>query len=172
MIEYIIILFYNYIMKDIIVFTDGSCKGPIDNKRAGYGCYFPQYEKLNISKKLKKNITNQVAELTACVKAIEKILSNKQFYKIIIYTDSKYLINSITLWSDKWKNNNWKKDSGEPICNKKLIKKLHFYYKNINIEFIHIRAHQSEPDNKNTEEYKLWYGNYMADQLANNGADL
>lgn len=158
-------------MKEIIVFTDGSCKGPTNNKRGGYGCYFPNNEKLNISKKLSKDITNQVAELKACIKAIEKILSHTEFYKIIIYTDSMYLINSITLWSNKWKENHWKKDNGEIICNKKLIKKLYFYYKNINIEFIHIKAHQNEPENKNSEEYKLWYGNYMADKLANEGAD-
>ena len=90
-------------MKEIIIFTDGSCKGPIKNKRGGCGVYFPKYTKYNISYKLKKeNITNQVAELTACIKGIEKVLSKIVFYKIIIYTDSMYLINSITTWSDKW----------------------------------------------------------------------
>ena len=160
-------------MKEIIIFTDGSCKGPIKNKRGGCGVYFPKYTKYNISYKLKKeNITNQVAELTACIKGIEKVLSKIVFYKIIIYTDSMYLINSITTWSDKWKENKWKKSDGDSILNKKLIKKLYFYYKNLNIEFYHVKAHKKEPENKNTEDYKLWYGNYMADKLANNGADI
>ena len=93
-------------------------------------------------------------------------------YKIIIYTDSMYLINSITNWADKWKENKWKKSDGSVILNKKLIKKLYFYYKNLNIEFHHVKAHKKEPDNKSTEDYKLWYGNNMADKLANCGADL
>tara|TARA_Y100000589_G_C27077305_1_gene598055 strand:- start:465 stop:953 length:489 start_codon:yes stop_codon:yes gene_type:complete len=160
-------------MKEIIIFTDGSCKGPVGNKRAGCGVYFPKHEKYNISYKIKRgNITNQVAELTACVKGIEKVLRKIVFFKIIIYTDSMYLINSITNWADKWKENKWKKSDGESILNKKLIKKLYFYYKNLNIEFHHIKAHKKEPESKLTEDYKLWYGNNMADKLANDGADL
>ena len=160
-------------MKEIVIFTDGSCKGPTGNKRAGCGVYFPKHEKYNISYKIKRgNITNQVAELTACVKGIEKVLSKIVFFKIIIYTDSMYLINSITNWADKWKENKWKKSDGESILNKKLIKKLYFYYKNLNIEFHHIKAHKKEPESKLTEDYKLWYGNNMADKLANDGADL
>jgi ribonuclease HI len=156
----------------IKVFTDGSCKGSTNNKRAGYGCYFPDNNKLNISKKLKGNkITNQVAELTACIKAIEKIISSIEIKNIIIYTDSMYTINSITLWANKWSKNNWMKNENESIMNKKLIKKLYFYYKNLNIEFKHVKAHKKEPE-KNSDEHYLWYGNNMADKLANDGADL
>lgn len=156
----------------IKVFTDGSCKGPTGNKRAGYGCYFPDNCKYNISKKINGDkITNQVAELTACIKAIEKIISSTEVDNILIYTDSMYTINSITLWADKWRKNNWMKNENESIMNKKLIKKLYFYYKNLNIEFQHVRAHKKEPE-KNTNEHYLWYGNNMADKLANDGADL
>jgi len=159
-------------MKEIIIFTDGSCKGPTNNKRGGCGVYFPSKEKYNISYKLNKgNITNQVAELKACIKGIEKVISRLTFYKLIIYTDSMYLINSITTWADNWEKNKWKKSNGEPVLNKKLIKKLYYYYKNINIEFNHVKAHMKEPKNKDTLEYKLWYGNFMADELANRGAD-
>lgn len=159
-------------MKEIIIFTDGSCKGPKNNKRAGCGVYIPKYEKYNISYKLKKgNITNQVAELKACIKGIERVLSKIIFYKIIIYTDSMYTINSITTWADKWKQNKWKKANGEPVLNKMLIQKLYYYYKNLNIEFHHVKAHEKEPENKHTFEYELWYGNHMADKLANEGAD-
>ena len=35
-----------------------------------------------------------------------------------------------------------------------------------NIKFIHVRAHQHEPYNKNSNKYKLWFGNNMADKLA------
>lgn len=159
-------------MKEVVIFTDGSCKGPNENKRAGCGVYFPDNKKYNISYKLKKRkITNQIAELKAGIKGIEKILKNIVFYKIIIYTDSMYLINSITNWAEKWEKNKWKKSNGENILNKKLIKKLYFYYKNLNIEFNHVKAHKKEPVDKHTEQYKLWYGNYMADKLANSGAD-
>ena len=41
-------------MKEIVIFTDGSCKGAQGNKRAGCGVYFQDNEKYNISCKIKK----------------------------------------------------------------------------------------------------------------------
>lgn len=153
---------------DITIFTDGSCNNnaPMEQRCGGYGVFFGDNHKHNISKKLKgKHISSQAAELTAVIKGIEKCISSYNINKIIIYTDSMYVINCITQWSEKWRQNNWKKSTGEKIENKKLIRKLYFYYKNINIEFNHIRSHQKKPDIK-TPEYKLWYGNHMADKLS------
>lgn len=153
---------------DITIFTDGSCNNnlPMDKRVGGYGVYFQNKPKLNISKKLTcSRVSSQVAELTAIVKGIETVLSHFCVKKIIIYTDSMYSINCITKWSEKWRQNNWKKSSGEKIENKKLIKKLYFYNKNLTLEFIHVRSHKKEPE-KNTEEHRIWYGNFMADKLA------
>ena len=62
-------------MKEIVIFTDGSCKGASGNKRAGCGVYFPKHEKYNISYKINDGkITNQVEDLTACVDGIERVL--------------------------------------------------------------------------------------------------
>ena len=59
-----------------------------------------------------------------------------------------------------------------PVKNQIYIRKLHDYYKKYNIKFHHVRAHKSAPDaNKQPEKYKLWYGNYMADQLARCAAE-
>jgi ribonuclease HI len=74
------------------------------------------------------------------------------------------------MWADKWRKNNWMKNDNESIMNKKLIKKLYFYYKNLNIKFQHVSSHKKEPE-KNTDEHYLWYGNNIADKLANDGAD-
>lgn len=153
---------------DLVIFTDGSCNNnlPMNERCGGYGVYFQNNEKLNISKKLKgKHISSQAAELTAIVKGIEKCISTSIVNKIIIYSDSMYSIKCVTEWSEKWKRNGWKKSNGEKIENKKLIKKLYFYNKNINLEFHHVRSHKKEPE-KDTEEHKLWYGNDMADKLA------
>ena len=40
--------------------------------------------------------------------------------------------------------------------------------KTLNIKFIHVKAHTKEPINKDSQEYFIWYGNYMADKLAVN----
>lgn len=157
---------------DITIFTDGSCNNnaPMEQRCGGYGVYFPHNQKNNISKKLhSKRVSSQVAELTAIIKGIEKCISTTTVKKIIIYSDSMYSIKCVTEWSEKWRQNNWRKSTGEKIENKKLIKTLYFYNKNLNLEFHHVRSHRREPE-KGTQEHKLWYGNYMADKLATSGA--
>jgi ribonuclease HI len=188
----------------MIIYTDGACKNNqnknINIRKGGYGVFFgdndndnPKIE--NISAKLEgPKITNQVAELTACIKAIEKLMENKiiiathnathnnnnnivamqqidQKGHIIIKTDSMYTINCIDNWFDGWKKRGWKKADGKPVDNLELIQKLHEYKTLYNVKFIHVRAHKSEPS-KDDERYADWYGNMMADKLATNGCTL
>jgi ribonuclease HI len=162
-------------MEKIIIYTDGACRDNQDkiNRRGGYGVFFGDNDKRNKSIKLTGDkITNQVAELTACICAVETFINNNdKILPIIIKTDSMYTINCITKWYNSWENNKWKKSDGKPVDNLELIKKLHNYYRIYDIEFIHIKAHKKEPK-KTDNNYNDWYGNMMADKLATEGADI
>ena len=158
------------------VYTDGSAfnnGSKTKLQRGGIGIYFGENEN-NISEKLYGKITNNIAELKACIKAITIIISKLEFdnkSKIYIYSDSKYVIDSITKWCYSWEKNNWhrynnKKKKQEPIKNKDLIVELFNYYKKYNIKIIHVKAHGTEPLDKKSIEYKHYYGNKIADKLA------
>ena len=139
----------------IDVFVDGSSiNNGKKNCRAGYGAYFPQAEYLNISAKLdetSEKVSNNVGEIMACIKYIEKVQENiPDFRQIIIYSDSEYTINCITKWCSGWEKNNLVKKDKKPVKNLELIKKLYKYYCTNNIQFIHVRSHQSEPENTNS----------------------
>ena len=72
------------------------------------------------------------------------------------------------------KKNNWQrnvKGKNKPIKNLDIIKKIRFYSDKYKIIFKHIKSHKMEPKNKNSLEYRDWYGNNMADKLARKGAD-
>jgi len=156
------------------LFTDGSANNK-SKKVGGIGIYYPLDSIDNISEKIIKtdtlNITNQTMELLAAIKGLNKLIETVYIVdkKIELYTDSKYLINCIEKWFDKWKKNNWKGSKGQDIKNLVLIKKLYYYSKNMKVNFIHVRAHQKEPKiDKNSNEYKNWFGNNQADMLAQN----
>ena len=158
-------------MKEIIVFTDGSVpnnqiKG---NRKGGIGVYFGNNDIRNISLSInetsKLKVTNQVCELSACIEAITKIISTEKINKIIIRTDSMYIVNIINVWGKKWDKNNWKKSDSKSIQNEELVKKLYYLSLNLNVVFEHVKAHTKEPDNDSLE-YFNWYGNFMADKLA------
>ena len=165
-------------MKEVVIFTDGSTlnnqnKG---SRKGGVGVFFGDNDIRNISLPLEESednkVTNQVAELLACVKGIETLVTGQKIKnKIIIYTDSMYIVNAMKSWADKWEKNDWKKSDGNEVLNLDLVKKLYYYSKNLNIEFIHVRSHTKEPP-KNDPKYKIWYGNMQADRLAVEASNL
>ena len=169
-------------MKVIEIFTDGATpnnqnKGNV-GRTGGVGVFFGDDDPRNISIKLKETkslkVTNNVCELTACLMGIISIIttSNINDTSIIIYSDSKYVIDSITKWSKNWEKNGWLKSDGKPVDNLDLIKKIYYLYLNHNIKFIHVNSHTKEPSDKTSEKYKLWYGNKMADKLAVKSAKI
>lgn len=164
-------------MTSIIIFTDGAVpnnqfKG---NRKGGIGVFFGQNDSRNISKSIKESsttkVTNQVCELLACINGLETLLSTEIIgkRKIKLYTDSMYIINSITDWAQTWEKNNWKKADKKSIQNEDLIKKLYYLSKNLKLSYIHVKAHTPAPP-INSENYFIWYGNFMADKLASEGA--
>lgn len=162
-------------MKKIKIFTDGSSlnNNKIKNRSGGIGVFFGIDDPRNISKKIvSEKITNQIAELLACYQGILTLITTQSIdnKKIYIYTDSKYLIDSITKYANEWEKNEWKKKKNKDIANLDLIKKIYYFYQNINIKFKHVNSHQKEPSDKNSKEYKLWFGNMMADKLATNAS--
>lgn len=76
----------------------------------------------NVSERLGGEIqTNQRAELTAVVRALEL---SKRHQKVRIFTDSKYTIDCATNWYRSWAKNDWKKSNGDDVLNQDLVKQI------------------------------------------------
>lgn len=137
-----------------VFYIDGSCQnngGP--DCRATWAICAEFDEKLERSGFVEKNPSNQSAELTAAVKACE--LSKEKGYKsVTIVTDSKYLHSAVTVWIDKWKNNNWLDHRKKPVVNLDLFKELLCAKQGLQIEWIHVKGHADSE------------GNIRADNLA------
>ena len=88
---------------------------------------------------------------------------------IKIYTDSQYSIDCFLKYCKQWEQNGWKKyNKGrgvKEIKNLELIKFIWGYYNKYKIQFQHVRSHQLQP-NKESKDYRIWYGNDMGDKLA------
>ncbi len=164
------------IIEKIDVFTDGSTiNNGKRNASGGFGVYFPDDKYENWSEKFNSNtVTNQKCELMAIIKALQ-ILKNKfgrhaKKVNVFVYTDSEYSINCMTKFIISWLKNNWKLRNGNNVKNRNLIELLNNLMNEFhNIKYIHVRSHTKEPENKDSIEYYTWYGNMMADKLANDG---
>ncbi|EEP79683.1 predicted protein [Uncinocarpus reesii 1704] len=73
--------------------------------------------------------TNQRAEITAIILALETALTRYEKLDwsprldVKIYSDSKYAVNCMTIWVDKWFENGWINSAGYDVVNQDLIKK-------------------------------------------------
>ncbi|KAH7364101.1 ribonuclease H1 [Rhexocercosporidium sp. MPI-PUGE-AT-0058] len=73
-------------------------------------------------------VTNQRAEITAVIIALEQALEKFQdlrgnpWLDVKIYTDSKYVFGCMTEWIYKWSNNGWINAAGNPVANQDLIR--------------------------------------------------
>ncbi|MFA6408792.1 MAG: ribonuclease HI [Gammaproteobacteria bacterium] len=141
--------------KNIVeIFSDGACRG--NPGKGGWGALL-RYNKHE--KKLhggEAETTNNRMELTAAIKALEAL---KKPSKIILTTDSKYVIDGITEWIFAWQKNNWKNSAKKEVKNKDLWQALLQLTKQHDIEWVWIKGHTGHKENE------------LADALANKGID-
>ena len=163
-------------MNKISIFVDGSCiNNGKKNSIGSIGIYCPDCTSLNISKNitdLNFKITNQTMELYACIEVfniLDKL--NLNISCVYIYSDSTYVINSMTKWFKKWSENNWLTTTGKSVSNQELIKTLYTLKNKYFVIFKHVKSHQKKPD-ENDPLFNIWYGNYMADKFAYDANDL
>jgi ribonuclease HI len=166
---------------ELYIFSDGNCKGNgKKNAKAGYSVLFIDnledslFTKFNKTRLVVSDPTNNKAELSGIKYAFKTISDNQDLFKDkknIICTDSMYSINCIDKWSKNWIKNGWKNSKNEEVKNKELIQDILTLRESINsevkISFKHIPSHTSEPIDKKSLEWLLWYGNNKVDSNIN-----
>ncbi|ORY64110.1 ribonuclease H-like domain-containing protein [Pseudomassariella vexata] len=144
--------------------TDGSS---LSNGKvgavAGVGVYFGPDDPRNVSERLEgEPQTNQRAELTAILRALQKVPVSQD---VRIVTDSKYSISCVMEWYVNWEIRGWKTTDGSEVKNKDLIAA--------------IRKKIKQREKAKTRTLFKWVkghakdlGNIAADELAVRGAKL
>ena len=127
----------------IIVYTDGSClKNP--NGPGGWAFIVIEIDRIWEVSGGDKSTTNNRMELEAAIQTLEFLSSRDE--DIIIYTDSKYVINGITTWIHNWIRKDWKK-----VKNVDLWKRLHVL-NNKRVEWKWVKGHSGDKYNDRADE--------------------
>jgi ribonuclease HI len=100
-----------------------------------------------------KNATNNQMELQACIVALKEVIKNDMdngISRVVIFTDSLYVVDNISNAKYKWPKYKWFLDSGQPVLNAeqwielvKLIKKI-----GKRVEFKWVEGHSKDVHNK------------------------
>lgn len=128
----------------IQVYTDGGCN---THKNAVGAWAFhvinPDGTTLSASGAL-LDTTNNRMELLAIKQALEALEIGRS---IIIFSDSQYCINSLTIWGANWKKYGWKNYSGQTIKNRDLLEPLLTLVSLHDVTFQHVKGHSDNPNN-------------------------
>ncbi|KGO77474.1 hypothetical protein PITC_037820 [Penicillium italicum] len=124
----------------LVIAIHGECLTEKNRKRSAIGVFYGRGNAGNISwpipGKDDHSHTTQIAELTACLRALRNatsIIDKRRnmmrkgkvlmpLNTFVIKTDSEYLVRSLTEWLPKWKKNGWKTCKGVPVANADMFK--------------------------------------------------
>ena len=133
-------------MSDVTIFTDGACKG--NPGPGGWGALIRAggHEKeLSGGERL---TTNNRMELMAPIRALEAL---NRPCEIVLYTDSRYVMDGITKWILGWKRNGWKTASKQPVKNADLWMALDAAVKPHKINWQWVKGHSGHPENERVD---------------------
>jgi len=141
-------------MADVVIYTDGACKG--NPGPGGWGAWLKsgEHEKELWGGELLT--TNNRMELTA---VIEALASLKKRCSVAVYTDSEYVRNGIMTWIHGWKARGWKTADKKPVKNIELWQRLDALAASHDVKWHWVKGHAGDP------------GNERADMLANRGVE-
>ena len=129
-------------MDEIHIYTDGSSLG---NPGPGGYAIILKYKDLNkeISGGFKKTTNNRM-ELIAVIEALKALNDFAKDKKIIIHTDSKYVINAIDKgWVYAWRKKNFKDKA-----NADLWRQFLNLYPDYSISFEWVKGHSGHKENE------------------------
>jgi len=128
----------------IIIHTDGGA-----SPNPGVGAYGIVMVKGSYRKELSagyKLTTNNRMEMMACIVALQAL---KDPSELILYTDSKYVVDSISKgWVKRWKSKGWKKSDGQLAENIDLWEILMSLTKIHEVKFQWVKGHAGNVENE------------------------
>lgn len=140
----------------LVAFTDGSClknnePDHTSNKRhAAYAVVWPENEHYNSVHSIPDGEpkTNNRAELLALVQAFKTAndMDPTKHRALVVYSDSRLMVDSINKWLPSWCTNNWLKKDRKPVNNADLFKIVHACMQERNLTIHHIPAHTGRND--------------------------
>lgn len=141
-------------MNQVVMYTDGACKG--NPGPGGWGVWLKAGGNEKELWGGERETTNNRMELMA---VIEGLTALKRPCKVVVFLDSQYVRQGITEWIHGWKAKGWKTAARQPVKNADLWQRLDaLVHDGVHqIEWHWVKGHAGDP------------GNERADALANRG---
>lgn len=107
-------------LQEITIYTDGACTG--NPGPGGYGAVMNQGKHRNELSAGFRKTTNNRMEMMAVIESLKTLKDRRQ---VVLYSDSRYVVDAINKgWAKKWQANNWVLSSKSKAKNTDLWKQM------------------------------------------------
>lgn len=131
-------------MKTLTIYTDGACSGNPGNGGYGIVMLYGAHRK-EISKGYRRTTNNRM-ELLAVITALKAL---KEPCTVNLYSDSKYVIDSITKgWVYSWQKKGWVKSDKKKALNVDLWEELLPLLEMHKVNFTWVKGHADNAENE------------------------
>lgn len=145
-------------MTEVEIFSDGACSG--NPGPGGYGAILRCKGKEKELSGGEKHTTNNRMELMGVITALSAL---KFPCKVILTTDSRYIVDSVTKgWAKKWQANNWIKSDKSPALNSDLWERLLALLDIHDVTFNWIKGHAGHPENERCDRMAVKMRDYYS----------
>ena len=128
----------------VTIYTDGACSG--NPGPGGWGAVLSYKGKEKEISGGELETTNNRMELLAVIEALNLL---KRSCDVVIYTDSKYVLQGATEWMPGWKAKNWTKKGG--LKNAELWKDLDKAIQRHTIHWEWVKGHSGNAGNERAD---------------------
>jgi ribonuclease HI len=130
----------------VTIYTDGACSGNPGPGGWAAILYYNGHEKELSGGE--KPTTNNRMELKA---AIEGLNALKAPRSVVLYTDSRYVMDGLTKWLPRWKANGWKTANKKPVKNEDLWRILDDAASRHKVDWRWVEGHSGDPGNERAD---------------------
>ena len=133
---------------DVVIYTDGGCRG--NPGPGGWG--FLVFNPIN-GHALERcggegETTNNRMEMMAAIMALKSL--KKDGIRVLLHSDSQYMIKAMTEWVEGWKARGWKKKDGV-LKNVDLLKELDALSQRFRVTWRWVKGHSGNRGNEHVD---------------------
>ncbi len=129
------------------IYSDGACSG--NPGPGGYGTVLRSGAHEKELSGYHPSTTNNQMELLGAIVGLESL---KKPCRVILTTDSQYLVKGMTEWIEGWMARGWKTASKKPVLNKALWKRLVVQAERHEVQWEWVKGHAGHPENERCDE--------------------
>jgi len=129
------------------IFCDGACSG--NPGPGGYGAILRYSGSEKEISGAAPDTTNNRMEMTAVIEALRQLTRP---CRIIVTTDSQYVVKGMTEWIEGWKRKGWQNSKKQPVLNRDLWETLLELSHPHTINWKWVRGHAGHIENERCDQ--------------------